>query len=517
MNRVENLHFRIETEYLEQIFLNMKTIKLIFVLTLILSAYKPSYSQKIITREQALNIALESSPEIKQSRLNMEKNKEYLNAQLALLKSRFHLDITPINYSHTDQYDNSFSQWFTSEKKETNASLIVSQPIKFSDGSLTLRNDFGYKDNFSERANEVFKDKGFDNNLYLAYNQPLFTYNKTKLDLERNQLNLENATLAYSIEMLNMEYQVNQAFYSIYQRQMALEIAKEEFENQKISKEIIQSKVEGGLSAKEELYQAELNYASSKSNLDNKEVELENAEDQFKQLIGLSLYEDIQVSTDVDYIAVSVSLDKAIENGLTQRLELSQKQIELNTSKFNLIETSATNEFRGDVELSLGIMGNNEKFGNIYGTPTNSPQFNVKFSIPIFDWGERKARIRAAEIEVESKEIDIQTLKDDIVINIRKIYRNLNNLILQIEIAKQNEKNAQLTYEINLERYRNGDLTSMDLELFQNQLSEKKMDLANSLINYKLELINMKIQSLWDFENNTSFVPKELQENIREK
>ncbi|OQX75163.1 MAG: hypothetical protein B6D64_12195, partial [Bacteroidetes bacterium 4484_276] len=112
-------------------------------------------------------------------------------------------------------------------------------------------------------------------------------------------------------------------------------------------------------------------------------------------------------------------------------------------------------------------------------------------------------------------EIDIQTQRDNIIINIRQIYRNLNNLILQIEIAEQNEKNAQLTYEINLERYRNGDLTSMDLELFQNQLSEKKMNLANALINYKLELINMKIQSLWDFENNTSFVPQELQDNLR--
>jgi outer membrane protein TolC len=160
-------------------------------------------------------------------------------------------------------------------------------------------------------------------------------------------------------------------------------------------------------------------------------------------------------------------------------------------------------------------MGNNENFANIYDKPTRSPQVGVTFSIPIFDWGERKARIRAAELAVESREIDLQNQKDDIVINIRQIYRNLQNLNTQIKIAEQNEKNAQLTYEINLERYKNGDLTSMDLDRFQNQLSQKKMDLANALINYKLELLNLKIQSLWDFENNTSFVPQELQGNIK--
>ncbi len=493
----------------------MKSVKIIFLLMAILGVSQLSYSQMLLTLEQSLDIALENSPDIKQSRLNMEKNKEYLNAQLASLKSRFLFDVSPINYSREERYDEFFSEWYTTETKSADATFSILQPIKFTGGSLSLINRFGYQDNMSESGGTTARYKGFNNDLYLAFNQPLFTYNKIKLDLERNELNLENATLAYAIELLNMEYQVNQAFYLIYQMQMALEIAEEDFANQIVSKEIIQSKVDGGLSAMEELYQAELNYATSKSNLDNKRVDLENSKDEFKQLIGISLDEDIKVSTDVDFKPVSVSLDKAIDNGLSQRLELSQRQINLNNARFDLIETSATNEFRGDVELSVGIMGNNENFGDIYNAPTKSPQVGLTFSIPIFDWGERKARIRAAEIDVESQEIDIETLRDNIVINIRKIFRNLNNLILQIEIAEQNDKNAELTYEINLERYRNGDLTSMDLQLFQNQLSEKKMNLANSLINYKLELINMKIQSLWNFENRTSFVPKELQNNLR--
>ena len=349
----------------------------------------------------------------------------------------------------------------------------------------------------------------------MQYDQPIFTFNKTKMDLTRNELNLENATLSYSIQMLNMERQVNQAFYTIYQKQMALEISEEEYKNQKVSKEIIESKVEGGLSAKEELYQAELNLSTSKSTLDNNRVELENAKDDFKFLLGISLYENITVSTDIQYVPVVVDLEKAIQNGLTQRLELTQREIDLNNAKFDLIETSAINEFKGNISLSMGIMGNNKNLADVYDKPTKSPRVGVTFSIPIFDWGERRARIRAAELEVESREIDKNSLKDDITINIRKIYRNMQNLIQQIDIAKQNVKNAQLTYDINLERYRNGDLTSIDLERFQNQLSEKKMTLANSLINYKLELLNLKIQSLWDFEKNQSFVPLELQENLR--
>jgi len=501
----------------------MKHLKFIFALGFASVFVLNSYAQKIITLEDAMLISLENSPEIRQSRINMEQSRELLNAQLARLKSFFSLNVAPIEYSVSDSYDEYFSQWYKSERISSSGGLLIAQPIKWTDGTLSLRNNFEYLNTKSDVNNQdplnpgttTKTYSGFNNNFFLSYNQPLFTYNRTQMNLKRNQLSLENSTLAYSIQMLSMERMVTQAFYTIYQKQMSVQISREEFENQKVSLEIIRSKVEAGLSAQEELLQGELNYATSQSNLDNALVDLENSMDQFKQLIGLPLDEKVEISTDINYIPVLVDLDKAIENGLSQRLELTQRKIDLNNAEMDLIETSATNEFKGDVNLSIGLMGNNEQFINMYDKPTRSPQVGVSFSIPIFDWGERKARIRAAELRVESKEIDLKELEKDIVINIRKIFRNLQNLTTQIAIAEQNEKNAKLTYEINLERYKNGDLTSIDLERYQNQLSQKKINLSNALINYKLELLNLKIQSLWDFERNTSFVPLEFQQNLQ--
>jgi outer membrane protein len=83
----------------------------------------------------------------------------------------------------------------------------------------------------------------------------------------------------------------------------------------------------------------------------------------------------------------------------------------------------------------------------------------------------------------------------------------LDNLLNQIDIAKKNLENAELTYDINLEKYRNGDLTSMDLNLVQNQLTQKKQSLTSAQIQYKMELLNLKIQTLFDFEKNISIVP----------
>jgi outer membrane protein TolC len=276
---------------------------------------------------------------------------------------------------------------------------------------------------------------------------------------------------------------------------------------------MIKNKVEAGLSAREELYQAELNLATSQSSLENKEVSLENAKDEFKRFLGMDLYDSIMILADITVPQVEVDLQKAVNYGLSSRMEIRQREIDIENSQFQLIRTKALNEFKGDLNLSIGIMGDNSEFQNVYANPTNNPQVSLAFRIPLFDWGEKKARIKAQEAIIDGQNLNYEEEKKQIIIDIRKVYRNLKNQLNQIAIAEKNEKNAKLTYEINLERYQNGDLTGMDLNLYQTQLSGKKMSYAQALINYKLELLNLKIQTLYDFENHKAVVPSELFQN----
>ena len=468
----------------------------------------------MLTLEQAMDIAMKNSPEILKSELNMTISRENLNASLAATKSLFSFQLTPLYYNQNREFSSQLGTWITTETKRISGDFTVSQPIVFTDGRITLKNQLSFQDQSSSFSDTKFK--GYSNNLFLSYSQPLFTYNKLRMQIDQLKLALENATLSYAIQRLFLERSVNQYFYMVYQRKMAMGVAEDEYKNQQTSYDIIKSKVEGGLSAMEELYQAELNLTTGKSNFQNAQVNLENAKDDFRQYVGIPLNQEFDIVTNVEFKEVLIDLERAIQNGLDTRMELRQREINIENSKDQLTVARATNEFAGNVDLSIGIIGENEALAQVYDKPTRTPQVMIGFNIPVWDWGERRSRIKAAEAAVRIEEINMEVQRTEVELGIRQTYRNLQNLSLQIEIARQNEKNAQLTYEINLERYKNGDLTGMDLNLFQNQLSEKKMNLANSLINYKLELLNMKIQSLWDFENNTSFVPMEIQDNLNQ-
>jgi outer membrane protein len=185
--------------------------------------------QNGLTVDQAIKIAETNSPTMKQTRLSLVRSQENLNAQNAALKSNFSLTLNPIGYNQTRDFNELISDWNSVKTTESYGLFTISQPVVWTDARVSITNRFGYRNSFSEYANTT--TKGFTNNLSISLDQPLFTYNRVKLQLKELQLALENAQLNYAIQLLNIEKQVTQAFYYVYQQQQSLDIANQAYDN----------------------------------------------------------------------------------------------------------------------------------------------------------------------------------------------------------------------------------------------------------------------------------------------
>lgn len=475
---------------------------------LIVVGISNSFAQEVLTLEKALSIAYEHSPSLIQSKLSLEQRQLNLKAQDASLKSQFSLDVNPFNYTRNNQYDSYNSKWYANESMSSSASLGIRQPIKWTDGTVSLVNDFSWQD--ASNRTSGGKNTSFNHNLSLRIEQPLFTYNRTKMQMKELEYALENAKISYAMQELNIEKSVTTQFYDVYQKQKDLNTAKDEYNNQKQNYEIIKNKVDAGLVAKEELYQAEVNLATSESSVYSSEISYENTKDNFKLLLGMSLDEDVMVLPNTEINTVSVNSNDAVKYALEQRMELRQKEITLEQDVFSIIKAKAENEFKGNVSARIGLDALSGKVNTMYNNPTDNEQIGVSLTIPIFDWGAKKARVKSSQLAMESNQVDFNEEKKNITLGVRQICRNLPTLVRQIEIKRKSIENAEHTYEINLEKYRNGNLTGMELQQYQTQLTNAKQAYTNAIISYKLELLNLKIQTLWDFETNKSYLPVEL-------
>ena len=482
------------------------------ILTLLLTVSSLGlFAQELLTMDRSMDIAVENSPDMQQTELALVQSQERLNAQRARLKSQFSITLNPFEYEKTNRFDRQTSEWFLNESASSGGTFAINQRILPTDGELTLVNRFSYDYSFTESALAIDPvNKTYNNRLYLQFTQPIFTYNRTRMELERVQLDYEASLLRYLLMKLSLEREVAREFYAVYSNQMRLVIAEESLKNNLESHEIIRNKVEGGLLALEELYQAEVNLATSRSDVFNSELSLENSKDQFKVLIGLPIETTLMIAAEIQADTVAVNQEMAITHALDNRMELREREIDIENANFNLVQATATNEFAGSITASFGVQSNDELFSQLFETPTNTPSIGLTLNIPLFDWGERKSEIKAAEASLQSSQLDYKIEETDIEVNIRAVVRSLKNLENQIEIQRKTVENAELTYDINLERYRNGDLTSLDLGLYQSQLSDTKMALTNAIIDYKIELLNLKIQTLYDFETHSSIIPEEL-------
>ena len=376
--------------------LSMK--KIILTAAVCLGGYVPLQGQVSLTIEKAMDIAEEHSPSLRRSHMNLERYQQNLVAQRASLKSKFSLNLNPVDYSKSRSFDNRLSQWYTNERFSATGTFQVDQPILWTDGVLSLINRFGWQDNNSNIDGTKTSNKAFSNDLYLQLSQPIFTYNKRKMELQQIEYDYENANISYALQRLSTEKDITQQFYSVYMAQSQLAITREELTNAQQSYEIIKNKVEADLAARDELFQAEVNLASARSSLEEQQVSLENSKDQLKQTLGMDLNEDIMVFAEVQIKPVEVNLEKAIQHGLESRLELRQREIESKELAFDMIKTKALNEFKGDIALSFGLIGDNRHLEKIYNNPTQNPRVAISFSVPIFDWGEKKARVKAQEV-----------------------------------------------------------------------------------------------------------------------
>jgi len=497
-------------------------IKIKYVVVLVFIGVSNLFSvvraEQAFTLEQALFIAESSSPSMQQAQLSREQSRQYLIAQKAALKASFSLDLSPFSYSNTRNFDDRYSNWYNYEYMSSGGTFSISQPILATNTTLSLVNTFGWQNTNSSYSGSYTSDNSFVNDLYLSLEQPLFTYNSQRMNLKELELDVENAEIEYALARLSLEKNVTTLFYSVYMAQLNLEIAREELNNTQLSRNTIADKVETGLAANIELYQADLNLSSARSTVKNREVTLENAKATFKQFIGMNLNDTITVMASIATVdSITIPMEKAVEYGLSSRMELRQRKIEIENEQFTLTKTKDYNDFDGSVALSVGLTGNSEALRHVYDTPAKSPSVGISFSVPIFDWGERKARIKAQEAALKSQRVDLESERTGIIVEIGEICRNIENYRTQIDIEKQNQRNAELAYEISLEKYKNGDLTSMDLNLYQSQLSSKKISMAQAQINYKQELLNLKIATLYDFEKGRAITTISKQETRKNK
>lgn len=481
-------------------------------------------AEQLLTLDQAIKVALEDGYQMKSIRLSLLSAEQNSLAARYRFRTNANLSFNTPNWSETMTQipvANALPVYNRLGAMKVQGQFNINQPLP-TDGTLTLRSQVyqSRETNYFAENDTELKRKDFLTSLSLVLIQPLFTYNRLQTGLKQAELNYENSRLSFNRTQLDVVYQVSQSFYSLYRQTRTYEINKETLDQTQKAYDLARLKFEAGLIPEVEALQVEVDLADAQATLFSAEADLNRQKDVFKQTLGLSLAEDVGVVTDITYAHFDVDLNKAIEYGLANRFEIREGEIAVALREINVMTTDANTEVKANLVASYDFTGRSdtslpfntatsELFDSSWDDLNRRPgnrSIALTVTVPVWDWGVNKAEVASATANLRRAQIDLEEERKTIETGIREVVNSVKAAESRMEVLLKSQEVAQRTYDISLERFDTGEITSQDLALDSNRLSSAKLAYLNAYITYKLAVANLKRFTLWDFERNQSLV-----------
>ena len=480
--------------------------------------------KKLLNLNDAIDIALEQSYQMKSLRLAMVSAKENLDAAKGRFKTNadMRLDVPSWSESVSEiPVQDALPVFNTTGRMRFQGILDINQPLP-TDGRFTLRSQIYHRDvsTFMMDSNENLKRKDVYNSISLRFTQPLFTINRLKLGLKNADLNFERTSKRFKRSELDIVYLVTQSFFNLYRTTRRTQISSDEVKQQQELFELATKKYGAGLIPEVEALQMEVDLAESKNNLVEAEGALDRAEDYFKQLIGLKISDQVGVQTDLEITKLDVDLTKATEYALANRSEIRESEIDVELAKINVKEVDGRSEIRGDIEAFYDITGISDPYLPYGSSPKelfdssiddmdrrpNNRGVMFSLSVPLWDWGVNSSEVAAAKAKLNDNELALSEQKKTIIRETRDVVGRLNEAQNRLDVLKKNQEVAQRAFDISVERFNNGDITGQELALDRNRLTQAKFSFLTAYIDYKIAVADLKRKTMWDFEKNVSLV-----------
>jgi hypothetical protein len=153
------------------------------------------------------------------------------------VKSRFSLDLNPVNYSKSRRFDNRLSSVYQ-QTFNTSGTFMVSQPILMTTkGRSRSSITFGWQDNKSIVEGMRNQNIGIQQRpLSAAEPAPYSPTTDGSMELQEIEFDYENAGIRYALQRLNTERSITKQFYSVYMARTTWPLARRSWKIQTVMK-----------------------------------------------------------------------------------------------------------------------------------------------------------------------------------------------------------------------------------------------------------------------------------------
>ncbi|MCJ7628235.1 MAG: TolC family protein, partial [Longimicrobiales bacterium] len=219
-----------------------------------------------------------------------------------------------------------------------------------------------------------------------------------------------------------------------------------------------------------------------------------------KRDLGLSDADSIAITPVFSLDPVPIDMDQAVEYARELTPRMRNLAIDLRSSEIRLDETKGRGGFQMNLNMSYGRERLDEEFKNLWVDPDNSYTVNVTAAIPLWDWGERKARLASSEIGIQQTLLSIEEQELEMVSNVRNEVLNVRDREARTLAMRENLELAREVSEASFQRYQAGAITVLDLLLSLRREKDTAENFLEAYLSWRSSLRTVQEQTYFDFE-----------------
>ncbi len=478
-------------------------MKYIKILLLLIFPFSLSAQQEMtLTMDECIKMANEQSLNAFLTKnMYLAKYWDYRSYKASRLPS-LHLNTTPLNYNNgfQQQWNSNDETYYTvqSQTLNSNAELSLQQKVSLTGGTISVETGNDYFNNFNGMSNFT------SNPLSVSYNQNLNGFNSLKWRARIDPEKYEAAKKQYIEDREQLSITTINYFFSLINSQIDLDIANRNLANAEELFKIGKGRFEVGTITQDELLTLELDLYNTQLSKIKSEQNLVRARTDLNIFLNIDKNTIINCAIPENIPGIEIE----VSEGVSQAMLNNSLQNDLNVRKMqqeqNVRRAKAENRFSSNLQLSYGLNGKDDVLGNSYTNLGQRQRVIIGFNIPIVDWGEGRGAVAVAQSNLEAERIRIEqekiSFEQEVSMNILEFNLQKN----QVNNSAKADTIAQKGYDISYEIFKLGKLDVIKLNQARNSQVSARKAYINSLKQYWSYWFRIRMQTLYDFENNVT-------------
>ena len=336
----------------------------------------------------------------------------------------------------------------------------------------------------------------------VGFYQPIFAINWMKWSQKTEPLVYDEAQKDFIEEIERISLNTVSRYFRYLLVQTNYNLAESNLKNSNNNLKIAQTKKTLGTISDNDYARNELAVLNAQKALSKASFDLKNADFELKSYIGLSQDQKIELGMPLDITLFDIDPAKALEEAKANRKEGSNYKRRLIEADRDLLNAKRSNGLSATLQGSYGLSNSAGSMAGIYDKPERQQTLSLALSIPILDWGQSASAVKLAESQRDLVIYDVEKDREDFERSVIVQVEQFGLMKDQLKTAKEADKVAADGYRIALKQFQNGEISITELNIALSERDNAKRDYILSLETYWEAYYNLRILTLYDFEQD---------------